>query len=175
MRLLTILLVGSIVGGCSLPAGVYRSSDDLTKYSNFELCRALLDTEERRRAGTLAVRAVKNEIRSRGGDKDACLDEYLKKYSENTMCRDYQRAVARGEPTALVGFAANIKIQDLEDTFERNDVRCDPRGYAGDTRSGLEVLSDKVDEYNQKTRERRNENTNYDCRYTASGVRCSEY
>jgi len=175
MKIFLILVAAAVVSACSLPGDVYRSSTNLSQYSNFELCRALLDADDRRRASSQSIRALDNEITKRGGDKDACFDGFLGKYGQTTICRDYQRAMARGEPTALVGFATNIRVQDIERGFERNDIRCDPRNYTGDTRSGLEVLGEKLDEYNEQTRERRNQNSSFECRQTAGGMRCYEY
>lgn len=90
------------------------------------------------------------------------------------MCSRYQRAVARGEPTALVGFTTTLTLQDLEHGLARNNLHCAPR--AVNTESGWGALSRQVDRFNDNMSEGRQNSTTVDCYEVYEGkVRCRQY
>jgi hypothetical protein len=177
MKILTTLLTTLALVGCSSsPNMMYRSQDRIQDSSNFELCRAALDSDARLKASNQEANFLDAQVRQRNLDEESCFNVLLAEYSSSSMCRRYQRAVVRGEPTALVGFGTTLSVQEIRRGFERNNIACDPSKYTGSTKSCLQVISQEIDKFNDSMTERRSRQKTTDCYELYDGaVRCREY
>jgi|GEM_PF-6200261 len=174
--LATLLTTLALVGCSSSPNMMYRSQDRIQDSSNFELCRAALDSDARLKASNQETNFLDAQVRQRNLDEESCFNVLLAEYSSSSMCRRYQRAVVRGEPTALVGFGTTLSVQEIRRGFERNNIACDPSKYTGSTKSGLQVISQEIDKFNDSMTERRSRQKTTDCYELYDGaVRCREY
>ncbi|PXX97352.1 hypothetical protein [Halomonas sp. LBP4] len=174
MKHIATFVAAILLAGCTaLPEQVHEASNsELRQTSDFELCRAAMDPDwEYRRGGR---ELMLGELERRGFNKDSCFDVLLSEHGSSTMCSRYQRAVARGEPTALVGFATTLSRQELELGFARHNLSCSAAGY--NPESGLGAIGRQVDKFNDNMSDMYQNNKTVDCYEVYEGkIRCRQY
>lgn len=158
----------------TLPEQLARANyNTVSQSSNFELCRTALDPEWQvsSRGGRTNIHEV---MEKRGLDKDGCFRVLLSEHGSSTMCRRYQRAVARGEPTAKIGFTTDLSRQDLQRGFARNNISCGVGRV--NTESGWKALGRQVDRFNDRMSDIYRQDTAVDCYEVYEGkIRCRQY
>lgn len=179
MKRIAFVLSAVLLSGCStLPDTMYSASPDkIRSSSNFELCRAALDPDARRGGAQSSTRVIDGQMSFRGLDRAACFDVLLSEHGSSTMCSRYQRAVARGEPTALVGFSTNLSRQDIERGFARNNLSCSTSSLGHiNTESGWSAIGRQVDRLNDNMSDVNQGNSTTDCYRVYDGkIRCRQY
>lgn len=163
------IAVIAFLSGCStLPGSALRYSEEkATNLSEFELCRAYWDFDISNRQ--IEQSAIPNEMERRGLSGNACFDVLLAEHGVDSFCSRYNRAVLRGEPSALIGFATHLSRSTLQQGLEARDINCYTEDYLA--RSGNRESSGKsrVTEFFEDVEEsfeRRGNRTKTTCRET---------